>query len=514
MEQPSPPVTSRPRRDRWREALVLASLLALAAVLRFGALGWGLRHEPHIDERYFVENVGWMLAHRDLDHRFDEYPGLVFHLLTPVLAWFDPPRFGAEAYLAARAVIAAFGVASVGLVYVLGARLAGAATGLVAALLLAVSPTEVQTAHMVRPDVVLEAFALASLLVRGLGAVAVALAIAGVGLARREWRRWLPVWVFPVTVVAVFATAEVHHARFVVPVLGCVALCAGEAARRLGGRWAGAIALAAAVAPLDSSFDYVMGIRQPSTRDLLLDRIDATVPSGGTVVTAVTDLGVPRERYRVLPTVGLDEGRARLLAEHADVVAAQPVADESLLRGLRIREIVEPPNRHSGPTLVLAAPVQPARYEPVDLRTAVVTASEAPERVAALTDGDPETWWATAGPQGGNWLDVSLPRAVRLGRVELRVPGRGRLYGRNIHLLVGDADGPLTRVAVVSGLPPIEPGARAGARQLLIFAPVVASRLRLVQIAEAARPWGVAELRIDRRVDESPGAEVITSADP
>src|SRR5262245_33964521 len=36
VEQPSPPETSRPRRLRWREALVLASVLALAAVLRFG----------------------------------------------------------------------------------------------------------------------------------------------------------------------------------------------------------------------------------------------------------------------------------------------------------------------------------------------------------------------------------------------------------------------------------------------------------------------------------------------
>jgi hypothetical protein len=314
--------------------------------------------------------------------------------------------------------------------------------------------------------------------------------------------------------VAVFTTAEVHQSRFVVPVLGCVALCAAEAARRLGRRWALAIALAAAVAPLGSSFDYVIGLRQPSTRDLVLDRIDATVSPGATVVTTLTDLGLSRDRYRVLPTVGLGDRRARLLAEHADVVVAQPVADERLLPGLRVREVVEPPNRHAGPTLVLAGPLHPARYEPVDLRDAVVTASEAPERVAALTDGDPGTWWATAGPQGGNWLDVSLPRPVRIGRVELRVPGRGRLYGRNIHVLVGRADGPMDRVAVVSGLPPIEPGARAGARQLLLFEPVVASRMRLVQVADAARPWGVAELRIDRRVDEPRVSEVIPSTDP
>jgi hypothetical protein len=599
-------------------------VLALGAVLRFGGLAWGLRHEPHIDERYFVDNVGWMLAHRDLDHRFDEYPGLFFYVLVPVLAWFHPPSFGPDAYLAARAVVAALGVASIGLVYVLGVRLAGPATGLAAALVLAVSPVEVQTAHMVRPDVALEAFVLLALLgitrvgtrsrddlragawmgaaaavkftggllvpsylarrltapgprwrgvaaagaaalvafalcsphtileprrglaglatqvgyhydvrprgeqefaamaltyglvlSKALGGVALALAAAGVWLSRREWRRWLPLWLFPLTLVAVFSTAEVHHDRFVVPALGVIALCAGEAARRIGGRrWAWVLAGAAALGPLRSSVDYVGGIRQPSTRDLALDRIDASVPPGGTVVTTITDLGVPRDRYRVLPTVGLDEGRARLLAEHADAVVAQPVADDALLRDLRTVAVIEPPNRHAGPPLVLAVPLHPARYEPVDLRSAVVAASEAPERVFALFDGDAGTSWMTAGPQGNDWIEVALPHPVRLGRVELRVPGRGRLYGRNIHVLVEGPSGSLARVAVVSGLPPIEPGAAAGARQLLIFAPVLTSRIRLAQVAAAARPWGVAELRIDRRLDQPAAAEVIPSADP
>jgi hypothetical protein len=592
-------------------------------VLRFGGLAWGLRHEPHIDERYFVENVGWMLAHRDLDHRFDEYPGLFFYALTPVLAWFDPPRFGPDAYLAARAVVAGFGVASVGLVYLLGARLAGRATGLAAALILAVSPVEVQTAHMVRPDVALEAFALLALLAitrvggrarddlvagawlgasaavkfsgglllpsyvarrftapgprwrglvaagaaalavfaacsphtvldpggglaglatqvgyhydvrprgeqtvaamaatyglvlrKALGSAALGLAFAGVWLARREWRRWLPLWLFPLTIVAVFSTAEVHHDRFVVPALGALALCAGEGARRIGRRWAWALALVATLAPLRASVDYVSGVRQPGTRDLVVDRIVDGVPPGSTVVTAVTDLGVPRDVYRVLPTVGLDEGRARLLAAHAEVVVGQPIVDEALLRGLRRLAVIEPPNRHAGPPLVLAQPPHPARYEPLDLSSAAVTVSESPERVAALLDGDAGTSWMTAGPQGDDWIEVALPSPVRLGRVELRVPGRGRLYGRNIHVLVGGADGPLTRVAVVAGLPPIEPGAQAGARQVLLFAPVVASRIRLVQVAAAARPWGVAELRVDRRLDEPAATEVIPSGVP
>src|SRR4029450_12830788 len=121
-DPPGPPPAPPPAAGAHRESLALVAILALAAVLRFGGLAQGLRHEPHVDERYFVENVGWMLAEPDLDHRFDEYPGLFFYLLAPVLAGFGPPRFGPAAYLAARGVVATFGVLSGGAVDRLGAR--------------------------------------------------------------------------------------------------------------------------------------------------------------------------------------------------------------------------------------------------------------------------------------------------------------------------------------------------------------------------------------------------------
>lgn len=148
--------------------LPLVLILSLAAFLRFTGLDWGLRHVPHQDERSFVENVALMLTEGDLDHRFYEYPGLFLYLLLPVqaLAGTDGP----SAYHAARGLTAGFGVASVGLVAWLGARLGGPWLGLVAALFLAVSPLEVITAHMVRPDVALETFALIVFLaLRGVG---------------------------------------------------------------------------------------------------------------------------------------------------------------------------------------------------------------------------------------------------------------------------------------------------------------------------------------------------------
>jgi hypothetical protein len=164
MESRAGDPTAAGSRDRPLAWTALAALLVGAAVLRFTGLDWGLRHRPHADERYFVENAGWMLARGDLDHRFHEYPGLFFYVLAPVLAFFDPPEVGPQGYLAARAVVAAFGVASVGLVFLLGRTLAGSAVGLAAAALLAVNPIDVVTSHEVRPDVVLETFLLAGLL--------------------------------------------------------------------------------------------------------------------------------------------------------------------------------------------------------------------------------------------------------------------------------------------------------------------------------------------------------------
>jgi hypothetical protein len=145
--------------------LALAALMAIGAWLRFTGLSWGLRHIPDWDERAFVDNVAAMIRNRDLDQRFYEYPGLFFFLLLPPLALLSPEALaGPQAYLVARGVVAAFGVASVALVYILGRRIGAPRGALAAALLLALSPIEVTTAHMVRPDVVLEAFALVALL--------------------------------------------------------------------------------------------------------------------------------------------------------------------------------------------------------------------------------------------------------------------------------------------------------------------------------------------------------------
>ncbi|HEY3120492.1 MAG TPA: glycosyltransferase family 39 protein [Vicinamibacteria bacterium] len=140
----------------------VALVFAVAALLRFKGLSWGLRHPPHVDEQPFVDYARTLLARRDFDHRFYEYPGLLFYLLAAVLRFVPASAGDGAAYLAARGLVASFSLATVALAYRLGQVLAPGA-GLAAAALVAVSPSEVRLCHSVRPDVVLETFVLAAL---------------------------------------------------------------------------------------------------------------------------------------------------------------------------------------------------------------------------------------------------------------------------------------------------------------------------------------------------------------
>jgi hypothetical protein len=186
-----------------RPGLLLALVLVAAAALRFTGLTWGLGHTPQRDERVFVESAWQMRVSGDWDQRFYEYPGLVFDLLA--VAFLALPA-AAEAPPAATAVarglVAGFGVLSVALVYAIGNRLLGRRAGLFAAALLAVSPVEVETAHMVRPDVILETFVLLTFLAlasagRGAGAdLGAGLALGGALAAK------LTGWLLPPVYVA------------------------------------------------------------------------------------------------------------------------------------------------------------------------------------------------------------------------------------------------------------------------------------------------------------------------
>lgn len=149
---------------RW-DLVILLVVCGLGAALRFIGIGHGLRHLPHSDEQVFVENVVSMVAAGDWDHRFYTYPGLFFYFLRFGVVLLGPARWhGSDAYLLARMMVAAVGTLNIAVALFVGRRLVGRWAGLAAATLLAVSPVSVETAHWVRPDVLLQGLGLAAAL--------------------------------------------------------------------------------------------------------------------------------------------------------------------------------------------------------------------------------------------------------------------------------------------------------------------------------------------------------------
>ncbi|HEY5906959.1 MAG TPA: glycosyltransferase family 39 protein, partial [Vicinamibacteria bacterium] len=184
--------------------LLLSAIAALALVLRFTHLDWGLRHPPHSDDLAFVGNAQRMLDEGHADHRYYFYPGLFFYLLAPVLVLFgdgSPP--GPASVLAARGLVAAFGALNALLLYRLGREMVGPRAGAFAALLLAVSPVAVEQAHTVHPDVVLQTFVLLALLAfRRVGARLRGDVVSGVALGLAGAVKFSGIFLVPAYLVA------------------------------------------------------------------------------------------------------------------------------------------------------------------------------------------------------------------------------------------------------------------------------------------------------------------------
>lgn len=151
-----------------RAALLL--ILALATMLRVQGLAFGLPAVYNPDEIAIMSRA-LAFAKGDLNPHNFLYPTFYFYLLfawvgayfagawatgaVPSIAAFQTQFFvdPSGVYLAGRALGVVCGVATVGAVYALGRRLAGAPAGLAAALFLAVAPTAVRDAHYVKHDV-------------------------------------------------------------------------------------------------------------------------------------------------------------------------------------------------------------------------------------------------------------------------------------------------------------------------------------------------------------------------
>jgi hypothetical protein len=339
-------------------------------------------------------------------------------------------------------------------------------------------------------------------LAKALGWPALGLAAAGLLFRLGDFRRLAPLALVPAAAVAVFATAEVGYDRLLLFSVGVLAALAGlglAACLRLGRPAAALVAAVAVLPPLLRSRDYLSAIARPSTRDLALDWIEANLAEGSLVVSGLPDLGLARGRFEVLGAADGGEEMAVLLPE-ADLV----VTLRADLAEARPLFVARPSSPYSGPPVHLVRALHPARYRALALRPEWVFASEEQHLAAALVDGDVATAWQTRGPQSpGAFLEVRLPLAARLGRIELLLAGRGRQYAGSIEVLVRDRDRAWRTARALALRPPVRNQAptRGPHSQAFVLAPAPVEAVRLVQGGERVRPWAVTELVLSERLD-------------
>lgn len=173
-----------------RELALLGAILVLATAIRAWSLGYDLPFIYHPDEPGYIAISQRIFATGDLNPHFFNYPSLFFYInalayapylllaqttgflhsaseiLPPVslemgVSW--SPML--DTVLLGRAVSVAFGVATTGLVYLLGRRISGRSmVGILAAFAVAVSPTNVLLSRLATPDTLVTFFVVAALL--------------------------------------------------------------------------------------------------------------------------------------------------------------------------------------------------------------------------------------------------------------------------------------------------------------------------------------------------------------
>jgi len=161
-------------------AAALVAILVLALALRLYGLEWDARGLFHPDERQVLAVVDrlalptWSLLltpASPLNPGFFAYGSLPLYLLKAVSAalallggdWADPDRL----CLIGRGLVAVSDTGTVLLVFLLGRRLHGSATGLLAALFLALAVLHVQAAHFYTVDPILAFLTVLTMLLAG-----------------------------------------------------------------------------------------------------------------------------------------------------------------------------------------------------------------------------------------------------------------------------------------------------------------------------------------------------------
>jgi hypothetical protein len=151
---------------RWRIALLLGAILGVGAVLRLIGIRFGLPMAYHNDEWVLVLATRQFFGGDFNPHNF-LYPSLLMYIMYAferLYFLFASNRDDLSLlYTLCRVTVVLFGIASLWVVYRLGKRLHDYRTGLIAALLLCLSPLHVINSHFATTDVPLTFFILLTL---------------------------------------------------------------------------------------------------------------------------------------------------------------------------------------------------------------------------------------------------------------------------------------------------------------------------------------------------------------
>jgi hypothetical protein len=210
--------------------LGLVMILLVGFYLRASSLAFGLPALNDQDELVFQMGALRLLTTPTLNPKWFGHPGtttiyglvlvdVVTYLFGLIAGWwsnakgFSDAIFANPAYviLPGRALILAFGLATIALTYRLGERLFSPSVGLLAALILAVSPLHVAFSQIIRTDMMATAFLLLALL----QAVRVARGEGGIG-AYLKGGAWVGVamatkWPFGIALLGLFGAATLRH---------------------------------------------------------------------------------------------------------------------------------------------------------------------------------------------------------------------------------------------------------------------------------------------------------------
>ncbi|MFH1587663.1 MAG: glycosyltransferase [Candidatus Diapherotrites archaeon] len=162
---------------------ILLLIILFALILRVVGLGWGLPHVFHPDESIIVR-IAALFGTGDFNPHWFTYPSFqmyatfflfgIYYIAGVVLGLFsfpptralmeqiyfsDPTNF----YLIARGLVAFYGVLTIPLIYKIGKNIFNRRVGLIAALLLAITPLHVIHSHFAALDVAISFWILLSL---------------------------------------------------------------------------------------------------------------------------------------------------------------------------------------------------------------------------------------------------------------------------------------------------------------------------------------------------------------